>query len=62
MEFIESSLFDTLFGYWGLPLIIVVISGLVLGIKVGLLCFSIWAMMFIYSVVKLELLKGGSKK
>lgn len=43
---------DTIFGYWGLPLMIVIFSGLIFNIAVGLTCFSIWAIMWMYSFMK----------
>lgn len=46
------SWYDTIFGYWGLPLTIVIITGLIMGMKIGLICYSIWATMYLYSYVK----------
>lgn len=52
------SWFDTILGYWGLPLILVVIGGFVWNQWVGLYCFCIWAWMWSYSFIKFS---GDSK-
>jgi len=52
------SLYDTFFGYWGLPLMIAVASGIIFNKYVGIICLVIWALMWSYSFIKF----GGSKK
>lgn len=44
--------YDTVFGYWGLPLMIAFASGIIFNLWVGITCLSIWVLMWSYSFIK----------
>lgn len=43
---------DAIFGYWGLPLMISLGSGIILGFWTLISCLSIWGIMYSYSFIK----------